>query len=47
VVDVDWSVEAPESRLDLRVDRDRVANAGECRPGDQTLALALSGAPVG
>jgi multidrug efflux pump subunit AcrB len=48
VVDVDWSVEAPESRLDLRVDRDRVADAGgSVTQVTQTLALALSGAPAG
>jgi multidrug efflux pump subunit AcrB len=48
VVDVDWSVEAPESRLDLRVDRDRVADAGgSVAQVTQTLALALSGAPAG
>ncbi len=48
VVDVDWSIEAPESRLDLRVDRDRVADAGaSVAQVTQTLALALSGAPAG
>jgi multidrug efflux pump subunit AcrB len=48
VVDVDWTVEAPESRLDLRVDRDRVADAGaSVAQVTQTLALALSGAPAG
>jgi multidrug efflux pump subunit AcrB len=48
VVDVDWSVEAPESRLDLRVDRDRVADLGaSVAQVTQTLALALSGAPAG
>ena len=44
VVDVDWSVEAPEGRLDLRVDRARVAEAGaNLGMVSQTLALALSG----
>ena len=48
VVDVDWSVEAPESRLDLRVDRDRVADLGaSVAQVTQTLALALSGTPAG
>ncbi|HET7042488.1 MAG TPA: efflux RND transporter permease subunit, partial [Gemmatimonadales bacterium] len=48
VVDVDWTVEAPEARLDLRVDRARVAEAGaSVAQVTQTLALALSGAPAG
>jgi multidrug efflux pump subunit AcrB len=48
VVDVDWTVDAPQSRLDLRVDRDRVADAGgSVAQVAQTLALALSGAPAG
>ena len=48
VVDVDWSVEAPEGRFDLRVDRARVAEAGgDMGAVSQTLALALSGATAG
>ncbi len=48
VVDVDWSIEAPEARLDLRVDRARVAEAGaNVAQVTQTLALALSGANTG
>jgi multidrug efflux pump subunit AcrB len=48
VVDVDWSIEAPQSRLDLRVDRDRVADAGaSVAQVTQTVALALSGVPAG
>ena len=48
VVDVDWTVEAPQSRLDLRVSRDRVADAGASVPQlAQTVALALSGSPAG
>jgi multidrug efflux pump subunit AcrB len=48
VVDVDWSVEAPEARLAFRVDRERAARAGatvEQIVG--TLALAQSGGPAG
>ncbi|HEU4569610.1 MAG TPA: efflux RND transporter permease subunit, partial [Gemmatimonadales bacterium] len=48
VVDVDWTVEAPEGRLELRVDRARVAAAGaNAAQVSQTLALALSGATAG
>ncbi|MEP6744753.1 MAG: efflux RND transporter permease subunit, partial [Gemmatimonadota bacterium] len=48
VVDVDWTVEAPQARLDLRVDRARVAEAGaSVAQVTQTLALALSGASAG
>ncbi len=48
VVDVDWSVEAPQGRLALRIDR---AEAGGAGVGvdqiTQVLAMGLSGAPVG
>ena len=48
VVDPDWTVEAPEARLDLRVDRARVAEAGaSVGQVSQTLALALSGSTAG
>ena len=47
VVDVDWSVEAPQQRLSLRVDRGQAGAAGVAV--DQitsVLALGLSGMPV-
>lgn len=48
VVDVDWSVEAPQSSLTLRVARDRVADAGaSVSQVSETVALALSGLPTG
>jgi multidrug efflux pump subunit AcrB len=48
VVDVDWTVEAPQDRVLFRVDRVRVAEAGaSVDQVTQTLALALSGAPAG
>jgi multidrug efflux pump subunit AcrB len=48
VVDVDWSVEAPGGEQVFRIDRVRAAQAGaSVEQIAQTLALALSGAPVG
>jgi multidrug efflux pump subunit AcrB len=48
VVDVDWTVEAPQGRVRLRVDRVRAAEAGaNVDQLSQTLALALSGMPAG
>jgi multidrug efflux pump subunit AcrB len=48
VVDVDWTVEAPQQRVHLRVDRVRAAEAGaNAEQLSQTLALALSGRPAG
>jgi multidrug efflux pump subunit AcrB len=48
VVDVDWSVEAPEPRLALRVDRDRAGAAGASVHGiAETVLLAEAGAPSG
>ena len=48
VVDVDWSVEAPEHRLSLRVDRARAGAAGVAvEQITSVLALGLSGMPVG
>jgi multidrug efflux pump subunit AcrB len=48
VVDVDWSVEAPEPRLALRVDRDRAGAAGASVQGiAETVQLAEAGAPSG
>jgi multidrug efflux pump subunit AcrB len=48
VVDVDWTVEAPEQRRLFHVDRVRAARAGaSVEQIAQTLALALSGAPAG
>jgi len=48
VVDVDWSVEAPQRQLAFRVDRDRAAAAGaSVEQLAQTVALAESGMPVG
>ncbi len=48
VVDVDWTVEAPQEKRVFRVDRVRAAQAGASVEGiAHTLALALSGAPTG
>ena len=48
VVDVDWTVEAPQQRVRLRVDRVRAAEAGaNVEQLSQTVALALSGQPIG
>ena len=48
VVDVDWTVEAPEQQRTFRVDRVRAAAAGaSVEQITQTLYLALSGAPAG
>jgi multidrug efflux pump subunit AcrB len=48
VVDVDWTVEAPQANLDFTVDRVRAAQAGaSVEQIAQTLALALGGAPAG
>jgi multidrug efflux pump subunit AcrB len=48
VVDVDWTIEAPQQRRVFRVDRVRAAEAGaSVEQIAQTLALALSGNPVG
>ncbi len=48
VVDVDWTVEDPAAKRVFRVDRVRAADAGaSVEQITQTLALALSGAPVG
>ncbi len=48
VVDVDWTVEAPQGRVRLQVDRVRAAEAGaNVDQLSQTLALALSGMPAG
>jgi multidrug efflux pump subunit AcrB len=48
VVDVDWTVEAPQHRRTFRVDRVRAAEAGaSVEQITQTLYLALSGAPSG
>lgn len=48
VVDVDWTVEAPQQRVRLRVDRVRAAEAGaRVDQLSQTLALALSGQAAG
>ncbi len=47
VVDVDWSVEAPEGRLALRVDRALAGGAGvSVEQVTQVLAMGLSGMPV-
>ncbi|MBX6331734.1 MAG: efflux RND transporter permease subunit [Gemmatimonadaceae bacterium] len=47
VVDVDWTVEAPEPSARFEVDRARVAAAGaDAAQVSATLALALSGAPT-
>jgi len=48
VVDVDWTVEAPQGKVNLRVDRARAAEAGaSVEQLTQTVALALSGMPAG
>jgi multidrug efflux pump subunit AcrB len=48
VVDVDWTVEAPQARRTFRVDRVRAARAGaSVEQITRTLYLALSGAPAG
>ena len=48
VVDVDWTVEAPQQKRAFRVDRVRAAAAGaSVEQITQSLYLALSGAPVG
>ncbi len=48
VVDVDWTVEAPQATESFRVDRVRAAQAGaSVEQITQTLYLALSGAPTG
>jgi multidrug efflux pump subunit AcrB len=48
VVDVDWTVEAPEAKHTFRVDRVRAAQAGaSVEQITQTLYLALSGVPAG
>ncbi len=48
VVDVDWSVVAPQATDVFRVDRVRAAAAGaNVEQIAQTLAIALSGAPIG
>jgi multidrug efflux pump subunit AcrB len=48
VVDVDWTVEAPQHRYVLHVDRVRAAEAGaSVEQITQTLYLALSGTPSG
>ncbi len=48
VVDVDWTVQAPQAKEAFRVDRVRAAEAGaSVEQITQTLALALSGAPAG
>jgi len=48
VVDVDWSMEAPEARLAFQVDRDRAGAAGASVQGiAETVQLAEAGAPSG
>ena len=48
VVDVDWTVDAPQQMRVFRVDRVRAADAGaSVEQITQSLYLALSGAPVG
>lgn len=48
VVDVDWTVEAPQQKRTFRVDRVRAAESGaSVEQITQTLYLALSGAPAG
>ncbi|HEX6058997.1 MAG TPA: efflux RND transporter permease subunit, partial [Gemmatimonadaceae bacterium] len=48
VVDVDWTVEAPQQKRTFHVDRVRAAEAGaSVEQITQTLYLALSGAPAG
>jgi multidrug efflux pump subunit AcrB len=47
VVDVDWTVEAPQQRLSLRVDRARAGAVGvSVEQVTQVVALALQGMPV-
>jgi multidrug efflux pump subunit AcrB len=48
VVDVDWTVEAPQQKRTFRVDRVRAAESGaSVEQITQTLYLALSGSPAG
>jgi multidrug efflux pump subunit AcrB len=48
VVDVDWTVEAPQSRLAFQVDRAEAGRAGvSVEQVTNVLAMALSGAPQG
>jgi multidrug efflux pump subunit AcrB len=48
VVDVDWTVEAPERRLAFRIDRARAAQAGvSVEQIVRTVYLAEAGAPAG
>ncbi len=48
VVDVDWTVEAPQRKQRFRVDRVRAAESGaSVEQIAQTLLLALSGSPTG
>jgi multidrug efflux pump subunit AcrB len=48
VVDVDWTIEAPQPRWQLTVDRVRAAEAGaSVEQISQTVALAVSGQPAG
>ncbi len=48
VVDVDWTVEAPQAKRTFRVDRVRAAESGaSVEQITQTLYLALAGAPAG
>jgi multidrug efflux pump subunit AcrB len=48
VVDVDWTVEAPQQRMTFRVDRVRAAGAGvSVEEITQTLYMALSGTQSG
>ncbi len=48
VVDVDWTVESPQTKQTFRIDRERAALAGaSVEQITQTLYLALSGAPTG
>jgi multidrug efflux pump subunit AcrB len=48
VVDVDWTIEAPQTRQSLHIDRVIAARAGaSVEQITQTVYLALSGVPVG
>ena len=48
VVDVDWTVEAPQAKRSFRVDRVRAAEAGvTVEQVAQVLTMALSGADAG
>jgi len=48
VVDIDWTVEAPQQKRTFRVDRVRATEAGaSVEQITQTLYLALSGASTG